>query len=175
MHATTMNLRRGLFRLWVVFAAVFVIAVGVTSSGGIGAAFEQASIRKDVITGGPMVPVDCANARGFLWTDYWKEKEDHQCWYPIARYRELYGAYKELDDDALVATLYEKAGMPRADSLDPWIKLVETAAVAVGAPLAVLVLGWSLIWAISGFFPAAASSPPPVVERENDGAAGQET
>ena len=33
----------------------------------------------------------------------------------------------------------------------PWVKLMETAGIAFGLPVAILALGWSLIWAFSGF------------------------
>jgi hypothetical protein len=147
------NLRRGLFRLWIVFACAFIVAVAVASSGGISGAFEKASPRKDLF-GLPLVPVDCADARGYLLADYSKEKQDMLCWYTIPKYRAFYYERKDVDDDQLADRLYEKAGIPLASSFEAWVKLVNAAGVALGVPLAVLVLGLSLMWAFSGFLPA---------------------
>lgn len=109
------NLRRGLFRLWIIFACLFVIAVGIASTQGI-----RDEFRKDSITNkwgwALMVPVDCSEARGKVSTDYSKEK-DGLCWYEMSKFRAQYTEYKDLKDDQLSDRLYEKAGLPaNADS-----------------------------------------------------------
>jgi len=52
-----------------------------------------------------------------------------------------------LDDDHLSDALYQKAGITVTHTpIRPWNKLAQAIGVAVGVPLAVLVLGWSLLW-----------------------------
>ena len=62
----------------------------------------------------------------------------------------MYPEYKDLDDKKLADTIYVKAGMPRTHP-HPWVRLAKTTLLASGGPLAVLILGRSLIWAFSGF------------------------
>jgi hypothetical protein len=144
----TIDIRRGSFRLWIVFAVLFVIAVGVESSGGIREEFNKASLTKEMTGFTPLVPVDCSKARGYVSSDY--EKRDGRCWYEIPKFRALHAEYKDLNDYDLSERLYKKAGIP-LKPIRPWTKVTEAAGLAVGVPLAVLMLGWSLIWAFSGF------------------------
>lgn len=143
-----LNLRRGLFRLWIVFGTLFVIAVCVRATGSIITAFDKASPRKDWL-GKPLVPVDCPGEE-YLPAD--NPKQDGRCWRTLAGYQALHPNEKH-DDSPLVAALYEKAGIPLLDPFDAWAKVFQTAGIALGVPLAVLLLGQALLWAISGFSP----------------------
>jgi hypothetical protein len=96
-----------------------------------------------------MVPVDCSEARGKLSSDYSKEK-DGLCWYEILKFRAQYTEYKDLNDDQLSNRLYGKLGIPLTP-IRPWTKVMQAAGIALGGPVAVLILGWSLMWAFSGF------------------------
>jgi hypothetical protein len=108
-----MNWRRGLFRLWIVGAALFVIAVVVISYRDIKEQFDAAqleTIRSQLDTSRPLPQ----------WTD-----------------------------DELRAYI----AMPRqiTPTVAPWFLLGLWASIAFGIPLAVLILGASLVWAFSGF------------------------
>ena len=86
------NVRRGLFRLWIIFACLFAIAVGVASSGGIREEFRKASVTKEMwsrfgtlVPTDSLVPTDCSLARGNPWSDYSKESDGH-CWYEMTKF-----------------------------------------------------------------------------------------
>jgi hypothetical protein len=143
------NLRRGLFRLWIIFACLFVISVGIASSDGIRDEFKRKASTKNQRGFTLMVPVDCSKARGELPSDYSKEK-DGLCWYEMPKLRTLYTEYKDLNDAQLSDRLYAKAGIPLTPSR-PWTKVMEATEIALGVPAAVLILGWALVWAFSGF------------------------
>jgi len=161
-----MNWRRGLFRLWIVGSALFVLAVAFVSYTEIKADFDVvARASKPEVTS------------SF-----------------IAEFRQQYPEYNSLTDAQLLEAVYEKffSDMPReqfekqvsekisasnkavkfqgqlhefpADFTDeqiatalkstiknPWVSVGEAVGIAVGIPLAVLVLGASLVWAFSGF------------------------
>jgi len=161
-----MNWRRGLFRLWIVGSALFVLAVAFVSYTEIKADFDVvARASKPEVTS------------SF-----------------IAEFRQQYPEYNSLTDAQLLEAVYEKffSDMPReqfekqvsekisasnkavkfqgqlhefpADFTDeqiatalkstiknPWATVGMWASIALGIPLAVLVLGASLVWAFSGF------------------------
>lgn len=147
-----MNIRRGTFRLWVVLSAVFVIVVMASQYASVRDDFKQVSSEKELSDKwgwAELLPADCAEARGMLGTDYTQE-EDGLCWYEMPKFRALYPEYKDLKDYDLSRRLYAKAGKPLTEP-HPWMKLAKVSSVAIGVPLAVLVLGWSLLWAFAGF------------------------
>jgi hypothetical protein len=152
-----MNWRRGLFRLWVVGATLFVITV--------------LAISYDEFAKPPFfVPVRCGEARGKLGTDYAiKEKgkpssQDHAkpnffetCWYSLSKFRTFYPEYNDLEDGDLIRKLHANLDLRTFDDLiaervpQPWTTIGVWAIIAFGIPLAVLLLGASLVWAFSGF------------------------
>ena len=152
-----MNWRRGLFRLWIVGTVLFVIAVAFVSYGEIKAQFDATALQSWAEANDALlVPQFCDQARGVAGTDYSTQQERHPadpyakpCWYAISKFRPLYPEYNNLSDEELSRKLYDYA--------DPWFRHVpwatlETwAGIAFGIPLAVLVLGASLVWALSGF------------------------
>jgi hypothetical protein len=109
-----MNLRRGLFRLWIVGAALFVLAVAFVSYSDIEEEFEDAA---SVI----LLPVPHPEV--------------------IKRFQE--GSLKPVTDPTLIKRLERTP--------NPWGSLARAAGIAFGIPLAVLALGASLLWALSGF------------------------
>ena len=152
MRDMRINVRRGLFRLWIIFACLWVVAVVLASGDAIREGFKKASVAKEVSDWVALVPVDCSGARGTLSSDYSKDK-DGRCWYEMPKFRAQYTEYRDLNDDQLSERLYRKAGIPLTPSR-PWTKVMQTAGIAVGVPMAVLMFGWSLMWAFSGFRPA---------------------
>jgi hypothetical protein len=109
-----MNLRRGLFRLWIVGAALFVLAVAFLNYSDIEEEFEDAA---SVI----LLPVPHPEV--------------------IKRFQE--GSLKPVTDPTLIKRLERTP--------NPWVSVARVAAIALGIPLAVLALGSSLLWALSGF------------------------
>jgi hypothetical protein len=150
-----MNWRRGLFRLWIVGSALFVIAVAVFSYSDIEAQFNAAPPPQGFEI---VVPQLCKDARGDAGTDYTTQKGQNpgpwdkyakpnpydDCWYTMSKFRPLYPEYNNLSD-------YELSQMLYGIRVRPWATLGMWASIAVGIPLAVLVVGASLVWAFSGF------------------------
>jgi hypothetical protein len=145
-----MNLRRGLFRLWIVGSALWVIAVAFVSYSEIK---KQLTAAADAVAwpGEIAVPALCSDARGAADVDYFIEFSDN-CWYAMSKFRRLYPEYNDLSDNELVRKLYTARGIAGvSDVPNPWKTLGVRAAVAFGIPLAILALGSSLLWALSGF------------------------
>ena len=147
-----MNVRKGMFRLWLVASVLFVIAVAVAYYGSIRNEFRMATTNYDAHArehgGTTLLPVFCDKARGNSGTDY----TEHQglCWYPMEHFRRLYPEYSDLSDDLLAEKVYTKVGQP-LNHIHPWHRVMEAAVVGFGVPLAGLVLGCSLLWAVAGF------------------------
>jgi hypothetical protein len=110
-----MNVRRGLFRLWAVASAIFVILVGVASYSNLHDEFRNAYTDWDAevakLGGSLLLPVNCAEARGNLESDYTRQA-DGLCWYETAKFRRLYPEYKDLSNAVLRERFFAKAGKP---------------------------------------------------------------
>ena len=102
-----MNWRRGLFRLWLVGSALFVLAVAFVSYTSIKSDFDATALQRfaeanDML----MVPVRCGQARGVAGIDYernpgFEPNEVDSCWYRMSKFRPLYPEYKDLSDKEL--------------------------------------------------------------------------
>ena len=142
----TMNLRRGLFRLWIIGSAMFVLAVAFVSYTGIKAEFDAVASTPHLLKANEqVVGLPCANARGTADADYTTVKDD--CWYPMTTFRRLYPEHNDLSDDAIKLDPVLRI----ATRINPWATLGLRAGIAFGIPLAVLAFGASLVWALSGF------------------------
>jgi hypothetical protein len=163
-----MNWRRGLFRLWVVGAALFLLAIAVISYSEIKKQFDDITLQAqlDERTVEFIVPQLCGKARGVAGTDYatqfrkegpgpWdiyaKPNFFDNCWYEMSKFRPLYPEYKDVSDKELSRKLYADHGVPTRELPNPWVTLGTWASLAFGIPLIVLILGASLAWAFSGF------------------------
>jgi len=147
-----MNWRRGLFRLWIVGTALFVIAIAFVSYSEIKAQFNYkpaASINQNL--------VDETYRR--FYSDMPREQFDKKISDPkvIARLEVLTSKFdtsrplSQWTDDELLA-YYAMLSMKEAPAApNPWATLGMWASIAFGIPLVVLVLGASLVWAFSGF------------------------
>jgi hypothetical protein len=72
------------------------------------------------------------------------------CWYAAPKFRELYPEYKDLSEAELTKRLHEKVGIPLKQA-HPWRSLAGAIGLVFGIPLAVLLLGAALSWALAGF------------------------
>jgi hypothetical protein len=97
-----MNWSRGLFRLWLVGALLWVAIVGIASWTQIRGAFSKAEEAKqwDAV-GILMLPVNCNAAKGNEGTDFKKEEAGpwvdfradptvRLCWYEAPKFRPLF-------------------------------------------------------------------------------------
>ena len=109
-----MNIRAGLFRLWVVASVLFIVAVAVASYSDIRNEFHVANTDYDAIAeqvgGYSLLPAFCNLARGSSGIDYTTEK-DGLCWYKLQDFRRLYPEYKDLSNKVLSEKLYAKDGV----------------------------------------------------------------
>lgn len=164
-----MNIRRGLFRLWILGSAMFAGGIAVLNYSDIISRFNDAALTKALVEetdkSNVYLPVLCGQARGEAGVDYttgehsspgpWDKYANPNafdtCWFTAKRYRALYPEVQGKSLEELAQTLYRENGRPLRDVRDPWHTLAEVASVAVGVPLAVLALGAAFGWALSGF------------------------
>ena len=106
-------MRRGLFRLWIVGTALFVLAIAFVSYSEIKAEFDAVAQAPKLVTDPALI----------------KQLEAAPP-----------GKTKPFDPDEFLRKY-----------ANPWATLGTWASIAFGIPLAVLVLGASLVWAFSGF------------------------
>jgi hypothetical protein len=132
-----------------------MIAVGVASSGEVRREFR---VTNDVASGKTRIKrsgiliVPCSphlSARGKLSPDY--SDQNGLCWYDIPKFRAQHAEYKNLNEDQLFDRFSEHAGMSIALVFNPWATVMQATGIAVGIPVAALILGWLLLWAHSGF------------------------
>jgi hypothetical protein len=79
------------------------------------------------------------------------ETADGFCRYDMKKFS---AQHRDLNQDQLLDRLCGQARMNIKSPFHPWRKVTETAAIAVGVPGAMLILGLALLWASSGFRPA---------------------
>jgi hypothetical protein len=147
-----MNLRRGLFRLWIVGSALFVLAVAFLNYNGIKKQFDTAASMSKAEW-----PVQLAGFRQ-RYPQYNHLSDGHLM---DAFYKNFYSdltreefdkrmaAAKYVIDPENLAQLEKAVADIRVPN--PWASLGWVTAIAFGIPLAVLALGASLVWALSGF------------------------
>ena len=145
-----MNLRRGFFRLWLVFSALFVIATAVVYFKEVKSEFEMADFVPDLPVSCPDVPRGSPDAPRGRWGDDYTIGGDGYCWYSVGKFRALYPEYKDLSEDQLYTRLYEKAGKT-IRFFAPWTLLLKVVSIGIGAPLIVLALGSAIGWSFAGF------------------------
>ena len=155
-----MNVKRGLFRLWLVAAALFAISTVAISCDIVANEFDAAAASKhwDAVSR-EALPINCQLARGkrgadFVETKPWEEYQSppkpDACWYTMEALRRLYPEYADLQDDEIRANLYRLAGLS-VSGHQPWMLVSQVASVAFGVPVAVLAFGAALAWALAGF------------------------
>lgn len=153
-----MNLKRGLFRVWLVLTGLFILAVALFSYDRLKQDFEAHALLAMLKDDNILVPVDCGRAMGVEGRDYsvftldW-EPSRSACFYKLVDYRRLFPADRAVSDKDLSERLNRDIGTPRPSGrkIDPWGDLLGLIAFAIGYPLAILAAGSSLYWAFAGF------------------------
>jgi hypothetical protein len=156
-----MNVRRGLFRLWLVASVLWALGVGLFGAIEIWRIFDS----KAAWANAPILyPVACDKARGAKGIDYeggslidgpW---DRYTCWYSLGNIRKLYPEYADASDDILGQRLYEAAGRPLKDR---WSYIGLYLMFALIPPAVLLAIGSALVWALSGFRRAMPHPHPP--------------
>jgi hypothetical protein len=151
-----MNVKRGLWRIWLVSSLLLATAVTVMNYSQIKTAFEQkAAVEELLADGGDGVPEPCAEAArrkmdaADRTTTPIGAKESY-CWYPLSEVREHWPEYADQSNLDFVEDFYLRAGsfLPRAY---PWELLALAMSAGLGLPLVTLAFGW----AVAGFAGAA--------------------
>jgi hypothetical protein len=161
-----MNWRRGLFRLWIVTAALFVLVVVFVSYSEIKAEFEAAASRPETVTSSfisefrrlhpeynGLSDAQLADAvHSQFYSDMSREQFDKKLAEkiegPKTKTVKFQGQLYEYPRDA---TDEEIADVLKDSVKNPWATVRVAAAIAISIPLVVLVVGSSLVWAFSGF------------------------
>ncbi|NEI11057.1 hypothetical protein GR220_03490 [Rhizobium leguminosarum] len=154
-----MNIKRGLFRLWVALSLLWVIGVGVV---------EWSNVTSDQAWGGqpwladPIAafPVLCSEARGTSGVDYqvkaafepWNQYRDNKqaCWYDAAKFRQTWPEYKDLSDNEVIDKLYDSLDWYHP-SLDPLYNTKIVLMKAFIPPVVIFLIVSLFVWAFAGF------------------------
>lgn len=153
-----MNVRRGLFRAWVVFSVVWIASMALTLHRGVWDEFAKANQSAEWRHGIVLMPVFCGSARGAVGKDYKRDAREStteegffdRSWYEMPQFRELYPEHRALSDDALTEKIYADQGMTITHH-HPWQTLAEAVFGAVVGPVVAFIVGWSLLWVFAGF------------------------
>jgi len=143
-----MNISRGLFRLWITFAIIFIFAAIMLNFDNL----KYPKTKFDLTTATLMLPVDCALARGKRGKNYINNLEGGYCWYKISEFRKLFPEYKDLPDEKLSEQLYRSVKRKsEPDNHLFWNAIHNVLIYGFGIPILLLVLGFCLKWVIAGF------------------------
>jgi peptidoglycan/LPS O-acetylase OafA/YrhL len=151
-----MNIRRGLFRTWVVLSVLFIIVVAIFGWRTVEDEFQKAAFLELIKGDITLVPLFCEDARGKLNEDYTLEPgrtyvlPKEKCWYEMPKLRALYPEFKAMTDDELVDKTYKKVGQ-KLTPVEPWWTVASLSAFALAIPLLFLALGSAIYWALAGF------------------------
>jgi hypothetical protein len=93
-----LNVRRGLFRLWLVLSSLRIILIAIISFSPVREEFAKAASMRSIEAASwePDEPVDCSDARG---REFRQERD--LCWYSLPVFRKLYPEYKNLAEKDL--------------------------------------------------------------------------
>ena len=139
------NVRQGLFRLWVVLSIMFAVFAVAARHEIVSRGFAQERrIREQ-----QLVPADCGQLRGVAGTDYRKNDPDTGCWLSLPKFRALYPEYSDLDDQNLKIKMYAKA--PQTWLINPWSEILRGLVEVLGVVGITFVAGRATIWVVNGF------------------------
>jgi hypothetical protein len=146
-----MNLTRGLFRLWLVLAAAFIVFVAIASEPKIERGFAEAPATADSAAS------EIAKA------------EDDAAWAKSAVLSAQFDAEVRSGRPHQRRSINDLLPQPHKPPVaaqlkvayrEAWIDLWKTVAVALGVPLLALAFGQGVLWAAAGF---GRRTPPPTV------------
>ena len=156
-----MNIKRGLFRSWVV---VSLLWVAVTSPIVVGMASGDKWLKgSEWWETEPLnlLPVRCEDARGQAGTDYqrtvafepWNRfrSPGEACFYTLENLRSLWPEYASIERSDASKALYDKIGWSAVFEGDRFEGTKTAALIAVAPPIAMLLLGLLVMWAVAGF------------------------
>jgi hypothetical protein len=153
------RIARGLFRLWLVASAIFVIGTAIVG-------YDDFSSKRDAVWPGErLVARLCGDTRGLAGTDYTTNLDQDpgpwdlyatpnpfdNCWYRISAFRRLFPEFAALSDDELASKLYSDVGIPVRSQASMWPTLGKRLSIAIGVPWSVLIFGGALVWAFRDF------------------------
>jgi hypothetical protein len=159
-----MRVRRGFFRLWIVGTALFVFAIAFISYNDIKAQFDAVPSKPEVTSSfiaefrQQYPEYNNLTDAQLLDTVYKKfysgmprEEFEKQVSEQISASNKIVKFQGQVHEFPADFTDEEIATALKRTIKNPWASVGEAAAIAFGIPLAVLILGASLIWAFSGF------------------------
>ena|SRR6516225_4033156 len=161
-----MNWRRGLFRLWIVGTVLFVIAVAFVSYSEIKADFDVvaraskpevtssfiAEFRQQYPEYNSLTDAQLLEAvYEKFYSDVPREQFEKQVSEKISASNKAVKFQGQLHEFPADFTDEQIATALKSTIKNPWATVGMWASIALGIPLAVLVLGASLVWAFSGF------------------------
>ena len=158
-----MNWRRGLFRLWIVGAALFVFAITFISYSDIKEQFDVASepevtssfiaeFRQRYPEFNNLTDDQLSDAvYKKFYSDMPREQFEKKVSEKIAASKKIVKFRGQLHGFPADATDEQIATALKSTITMPWATLEMWASIAFGIPLAVLIIGASLVWVFSGF------------------------
>jgi hypothetical protein len=138
-------MRRGLLRLWVIFAIIFIFAAITLNFDNL----KYSKSQFDPTTATLALPVDCTLARGELGKNYTSDSEKY-CWYTVSEFRKLFPEYKDLPDEKLSEKLYQSM-KSKPDNHLFWDAIHNILIYGFGIPFLLLALSLCFQWIVAGF------------------------
>lgn len=149
-----MNWSLGLFRLWVIGAFIWVGIFALAYAPDIIKEFREAYVPPGYTI---FVPIDCTLANGVEGKDFtkiepksWETPGKQYCRVTEEKARIVLPQYKDYSRADLAETLTQEQGnftpYPR-----PWSRLQVASIIVLVPPIALLMLGAALLWALRGF------------------------
>lgn len=168
-----MNIRRGLFRLWLVLSVLWVLTVGAFSYQEISRDLSFSPRFPQADGSIAIVPIFCGMTRGIAgkdyttkdgqspgpWDTYAKPNPFDNCWYELPAFRKLWPEYADMADDTLTTKLYRDVAEP-IKVINPAAGMKSVALLAIIPPIVLLLFGSLFVWVIAGF---ARPKEPPLV------------
>jgi hypothetical protein len=166
MEGSRLNIRRGLFRVWLVLSITFITCVIVIGFDGLKKDIEHIRLEWELHKYDNIIPVLCGKARGKAGVDYTTKANQAPgpwdnyatpnpfdiCYYmSLPSFRAVFPEYNDMKDDVLIRRTYADAGTPLKDLPNPYINIIVFILYNLSVPFIFLILGTSLIWAASGF------------------------
>jgi hypothetical protein len=116
--ASTINLQRGLFRLWCIASLIFVLSLAVLRGPELLKKYQDlAAVPASERSVSPeakklgLVPMPCKEVRGLVILDYLIGNPPGTCWFETAKFAALYPEYTLVDGEPQLASLNSETDM----------------------------------------------------------------